>query len=112
MNDDRFVIFFDQHTDKFVQFSDGPDGLLLDLPEHPLDDNEWRRAEHYFLQHGITPQTCEMYSDQAMTVSAGSHIAFQMELRQDVRKATRIALEVFEQVYLMPRDFQLIIKEN
>ena len=47
-----------------------------------------------------------------MTISAGAHTTIQMQLRQDVRKATRIALDVFDQVYLLPHDFQLIIKEH
>jgi hypothetical protein len=111
-NDDRFVIFSDQHTGKFVQFGDGPGGLLLDLPEQTLDKNERARAEHYFLQYDVRPNTSELYTDQTMTVPAGLHTTIQMELRQDVRKATRIVFDVFDRIYLLPHDFHLLIKEN
>jgi hypothetical protein len=112
-NDDCFVILKEQQTGKFVQFATGHSGLLLDLPAVALDKNEWGRAEHYFLdEHGVTPYTSEQYSDAAMTISTGLWMTIYMELRQDVRKATRIALDVFDQVYLLPLDFQLMIEEN
>ena len=104
-NDDRFVIFEDQETEKFVQFSHLADRRLIpNLPENPLDGPAMARATAYFMQHDISPDTYE-------AVPSGTHTSFNMDLRRDVQRATRIVFDVFEEIYLLP-DFELIIREN
>ena len=111
-NDDNFVIFFDRETQKFVQFTySEKGGIFLDLPEQPLDGPAMVRATAYFMQYDISPETYEVYTDLTKTVPAGMHTSFNMDLRRDVQRATRIVFDVFEEIYLLP-DFELIIKEN
>ena len=111
-NDDAFVILLDLRTERFVQFSGGAGReLLLDLPSQTLDRDETLRAAVYFRELGLELEDYEVYDRPGGRV-VGRQRSFQRELGKDVEAATEMALQIFQRVYLLPREFELVIEEN
>src|SRR5438128_661519 len=93
-----FVIFEDKATKRFVQFAlKKKHGLLLDLPGVALDAGEMDRATQYFERYGIQPQ------------EYGPEKIFRVPFGEDVTKATKVTLEIFEQVYRLAGEWELTI---
>ena len=113
-NDDSHAIFSDRETEKFVQFvrNKRTNGLWLDLPSQPLDNEAMSRATTYFGERGISISTNQMYQDVESKFPAGTQLTFEMDLEQDVQRATKIVFEIFDLVYALPASFDLVISEN
>ena len=53
-----------------------------------------------------------MYQDVESKIPAGTQLTFEMDLGQDVQRATKIVFEIFDLVYALPDSFELVISEN
>jgi hypothetical protein len=115
-NDGRWACFSDEKTRKFVHFGvDKDGGLLLHIPEEQLDQEAMNRATLYFAKFGISPAVEPFYSsheDFERKMPAGTRIVFNMPLHHDVRRATRLAFEIFDAIYQLPEGFNLLVEEN
>ncbi len=89
-----FVIFTNEATSKYVQFS-GPH-ITLDLPISHLDAESQQRARTLFLAY---PRSLEY--DEGW----GPNI--QLQLDDDVELAATIAMQVFREVHELPDDFEI-----
>jgi hypothetical protein len=110
---DSFVIFEDKQSGKFVQFA-GPDKkerLLLDLPFASLDAEESRRAEEHLPPLGVRAVEYD-FLDRPGGIVVGHTRSFGKDFGRNVEEATRAALEVFDRVYQLPPDFDLVVTEN
>jgi hypothetical protein len=70
------------------------------------------RATTYFGERGISISTNQMYQDVESKIPAGTQLTFEMDLGQDVQRATKIVFEIFDLVYALPDSFELVISEN
>src|SRR5262245_58301171 len=92
---DCFVIFVERQSDKFVQFGYYPEhGLVLDLPEDPLAEDEFVRAHAFFQRYGVKG---EIRTGTIINASTGEELGpaeprfvFFMDLGDDVRLATHV----------------------
>jgi hypothetical protein len=112
-NPDAFVIFEEKRSRKFVQFagSANEERLLLDLPSQILDAGESQRAEEYFQQLGVRAEEYDVF-DRPGGKAVGRRRNFLKDFGKDVEAATRVTQEVFERVYQLPPDFDLVVEEN
>ena len=109
-NDDSFVIC-SHNSKEYVQFAMDEQGLLLDLPTIPLDDEQRKRAITFFNSMGVSLQDSEMLDEPGGQV-VGRMQMFQVKLEHGADRGARLVLDVFEQVYDLPIDFALVIEEN
>ena len=109
-DNDACVAVVDPTTSKFVQFATSDGSLLFDLPAQSLDESELFRAIDYFRQIGH-----ELREYQLLDAPGGKPTAtqrsFQVAFADDTETATRLAMEVFETVYGLPPDAQLVVEE-
>ena len=110
-DNDGYVTVIDPTTKKFVQFAAGDGMLLLDLPAQALDEAEMLRAIDYFRHLG---QQIEDYQllDAPDGSPGASQRSFQVVLSGDMQTASRLATEVFETVYQLPPDAELVVKKT
>jgi hypothetical protein len=110
--DDGFVIVEDRDSAKFVQFFGAEhDDLLIDLPFQALNAAETARARAFFLRLGIQASENELL-DRPGGQLVGRQCTFQMRSGRDAAAAADVAVGIFEQVYQLPVNFELVIREN
>jgi hypothetical protein len=96
-NPDAWVVFADRATGKSVEFAGSAlQPFLFDLPSRALNGEEMNRARVFFGQRGVEPEPT----------------GFSIDLGWDVEAAADLALGVFTEVYLLPRDFEPEVREN
>ena len=110
-NDDAYVIIEHQQSGKFVQFA-GPASelLLLDLPWQTLSETEFDRAVEFFRRLGIVGAEHDVFDEPGGRV-VSQQFSFNMTI-QTVDEASRIALDVLQNVFQIPRDCDLVITES
>ncbi|NQT37426.1 MAG: hypothetical protein HQ581_08060 [Planctomycetes bacterium] len=108
--DQSAVVFSDARTGKYVQFVGDIHGLTLDLPLQALDEGELQRATRYFdaLGQGITES--ELTDRPGGTVT-GTHRSFQFHVTDGLIQAAQLTLGLFDNVYLQPADFSMVVEE-
>jgi hypothetical protein len=83
--------------------------LLLDLPWQPLSDAEFYRAVAYFKRFGVAGQESELFDVNGNP--AGTQFTFDLTLDSE-DSAAAMALDIFEEVYRLPRDFEFRINPS
>ena len=100
---DRFVIFTDQATGRFVQFANtGLGALVLDLPVMELDEGELERARTFFSDRD---------TEGPIQVARGIESAI-MHFDSDtteIRYAAETTMDIFTQVFDVEPNFNLDI---
>jgi len=100
---DRFVVFTDQATGRFVQFANtGLGALVLDLPVMELDEGELERARAFFSDRD---------TEGPIQVARGIESAimhFDSET-SEIRYAAQTTMDIFTQVFGVEQDFDLDI---
>ena len=110
-NDDAYVIIEHQQSGKFVQFAgSASELLLLDLPWQTLSETEFYRAVEFFRRLGIVGAEHDVFDEPGGRV-VSQQFSFNMTI-QTVDEASRIALDVLQNVFQIPRDCDLVITES
>ena len=104
------VAVVDPNTNKFVQFAANDGSLLFDLPAQTLDESEMLRAVDYFGRLGREIQEYQLL-DAPDGSPASRQRSFQVAFAGDAETATRLAMEVFQTVYQVPHDVELVVEE-
>jgi len=104
-NEHAAIVLRDAAGDRFVQFAKSRQKLLCDLRRQTLSPDETARAKQYF--SGLVAGRAAGDGTNATPHHAG--YSFQAELDQ-AEQATRVALEVFRDVYKLPDDFPLVVQ--
>lgn len=107
---EAYVAVVDPTTNKFVQFAANDGSLLFDLPAQALDESEMLRAIDYFRRLG---QQIEEYQvlDAPDGKPASMQRSFQVALAGNIPTATRLAMEVFDTVYQLSPNAELVVEE-
>jgi hypothetical protein len=105
-DDNPFVVI--QHdSGKSVQFAgSAAEPLLLDLPWQPMSEAEFYKAAAYFKKPAVAGAEREMFDVEGKPRDPRS--GFYMTFRS-VDIATEVALEIFEEVYNLPRNVELAV---
>jgi hypothetical protein len=103
------VVLVDAETGKFVQFTLVDDSLLIDLPEQTLDANQLPRATEFFARYGEEIRESDLL-DRAGGVAVDVRRSFQLDFGDDVERATRVALDLFTEVFQLKPDFELMVE--
>ena len=100
--DGGFVIIAVPHSGKFLQFAaNAGSGLLLDLPQQTLSQDEMEKAKAVFSARGYPgPETHD------------GQTSFQKNFGKGVDKATELAVAVIQQVYGLQDHSTLQITEQ
>lgn len=110
-NADAFAIFTERGTGKFVQFAGGRDQpLILDLPKAELTETESDSALRLLRQYAEQVERKRVVHRPGVLM-VGKH-GLDLVLDKDVDKASRIAIEVFREVFQLQGDIDLEITEN
>jgi hypothetical protein len=100
---DRFVVFADQATGRFVQFANtGLGALALDLPVMELDEGELERARAFFSDRD---------TDGPIQVARGIESAimhFDSDMTE-IRYAAQTTMDIFTQVFGVDSNFDMDI---
>ena len=108
--DDEHPYVVIQHVSgKFVQFAGSaaePEPLVLDLPWQPMSEAEFYKAVEYFKKHAVVGAEREMFDVEGKPRDPQS--GFYMTFRS-VDIATEVALDIFEEVYNLPRNVELAV---
>jgi hypothetical protein len=92
---------------KFVQFAGSlAEPLLLDLPWQPMSEAEFYRAVAYFKKLGVVGEEMKMFDHGGRPVVP--QFTFGMTFHC-VDAATKTVLDIFDEVYSLPRDSKLAI---
>lgn len=110
-NEDCFVILTNIKTGEFVQFTQNDGALIIDLPEHPLNDRSLKRAVAFFRKYDTEIETSPMYSVPDNEI-IGEFSYFQKELAHNYDLAFELAVGVFAEVFHFSPDFEMSIREN
>ena len=106
-SEDKPWVIIEHDSGIFVQFAgSATEPLLLDLPWQPMSEAEFYRAVVYFKKFGVVGDEVEMFDLQGNR--ADPQFTFNMTFRSgDI--ATKVALDIFDEVYGLPRDSELAI---
>lgn len=111
-NEDAFVILEDTKTKKYVQFAGSTrEPLILNIPFIAFTPLELERAKKLFEEYKIKSEETPV-SDYKGGPVTGKLSQFNMNLGNDIKRATEIALRIFSEVYMLPPDFKLGVEEN
>ena len=103
-------VVIEHDSGKFVQFAGSlAEPLVLDLPWQPMSEAEFYRAVAYFKKLGIAGDELEMFDRDGKPVSP--QFTFNMTFRS-AEAATEVILEIFDQVYGLPRDSRFAITSS
>lgn len=100
--DGAFAVFEHAATQKFVQFRSGPAGIELEFPLIDLTKDERRRADEYFGRIGAS-------QPDGGTPGEGQPV-YLLRIGKDAARGAEVAMQVFEQVFQLPRDLRLYVK--
>ncbi len=105
--DDNPWVVIEHDSGKFVQFAGSAgEPLLLDLPWQPMSEAEFYKAAAYFKKHAVAGAEREMFDLEGKPTDP--QFAFNRSFRS-VEAATEVALEIFEEVYNLPRNVELAV---
>jgi hypothetical protein len=107
--DDEPYVIIQHDSGKFVQFAGSAaelEPLVLDLPWEPMSEAEFYKAAAYFKKHAVVGAELEMFD--VVEKKPYPQFGFYMTFRS-VDLATEVALEIFEQVYNLPRNVELAV---
>lgn len=100
--DGAFAVFEHAATQKFVQFRSGLTGIELEFPLIDLTKDERRRADEYFARIGASQQDDGTPGEGPPT--------FLLRIGKDAARGAEVAMQIFEQVFRLPRDLRLFVK--
>jgi hypothetical protein len=96
-----FVIVLEKTAEKIVQFTASTRRpLVLDLPTISLSPEEKHRAEAFFSQRGASKKP--LSADK-------KDFAYQLDLKDEVDRATELTFAVFREVYQLPEGCELAV---
>ena len=106
--DDSPWVAINHDSGKFVQFAgSAAEPLRLDLPcAEAMSEAEFYKAVAYFKKHGVAATEWEVGDEEGKPTDRW--VVFCMTFTS-VDMATEVALEVFEEVYNLPRNVELAV---
>jgi hypothetical protein len=97
-----FAVFEDGESKKFVQISgSSEEPLVFDLPSQPLNADERMRADKFFTQLGVK-----------RTASVDEEYTYNVNFGKDADRAADLTVRVFREIYVLPDDFKLEIRQE
>ncbi len=110
--EDVFIIFENQSTENFVQFTKSKkSNFVLNIPMNCIDSIEYIRTEKYFKK--ITKNEIgEILFDKSNGLPRGKNKQFYMVLPDNSEIVTGVVLGFFTEVYKLPAEFKLRIEES
>ena len=104
------AVAIEHDSGKFVQFfGSAAEPLVLDLPGLAMSEAEFYKAVAYFKKHGVAGTERGTFDEKGQPTYP--LFSFNMTFRS-VDIATEVALEIFEQVYNLPRNVELAVETN
>jgi hypothetical protein len=97
-----FVVFEDSQSKKLVQVSGSTEEpLVFDLPSQALNANERMRADKMFTQLGVKRRP-----------SVDDEYAYNVNFGKDADRAADLTVRVFREIYMLPDDLKLEIRQE
>ena len=108
-----FVIIEDAQSGKFVQFAGSEEEpLLLDLPSQTLSPDEMAKAKALFAELGYAGPESYQVQESPGGPDDSEQTSFSVKFRQDVDKATELAVAILHRVYGLDGNAKLKLTEE